>query len=462
MPDRLSIYQALPYPLRVVVASARGLILQSTRYGGETDHLKKEAGDRENWNSEQWADWESEKLAKTLHHAATNVPYYRNQWEVRIRKGDRASAEYIENWPVLKKEDLRAHGNAFLAEGQNIRQLVLDHTSGTSGVPLRIWMDRTSIRAWYALVEARWRGWYDLSRHDHWGMLGGQLVTAFNQSKPPFWVWNAGMHQLYLSTYHISPDNIPAYLDAIRLHKLVYLYGYASSLYEIAQLALEQNLNIPPIKTILSNAEPLFAYQRDTIARAFNANVHDTYGQAENVCAASECLQGRMHLWPEVGLTEILALDSDRSIPRGESGRLVCTGFLNHAMPLIRYEVGDLAVLAADNEVCACGRTLPIIKEIQGRMEDMILTRDGRRIEGPDTAFQADWPIREVQIIQETFDRIRVCIIPANGFNSKTADSIISTLRSRVGDMQIVIDEVSEIPRTKTGKRKVIVSLVNK
>jgi len=462
MPDLMTIYNVLPYPLKVISASVAGFQRQFTRYNKLTEHLVEDAISRENWTVDQWKNWQETHLTKMLRYAGTKVPYYRNYWNLRRRNGNHASMEYLENWPVLRKEELRSNGDAFIAEGIERKKLVLDHTSGTTGVPLRLWMSRDAVISWYALFEARWRKWYGLSRYERWGMLGGQLVTPFKRQKPPFWVWNAGMRQLYLSTFHISPLFVSAYLDAIRKYKLVYLLGYASSLYDVARFALEKKLPVPRLKAVLSNAEPLYDYQRAIIAQAFNCPVIDTYGQAENVCAASECSAGNMHLWPEAGVTEILALSNDQSAAPEEVGRLICTGLLNEAMPLIRYEVGDCAYFAGTSSTCNCGRTLPIIGGIEGRTEDMIVTRDGRRIEGPDTVFKADWPIKEAQIIQESFDLIRVCIIPAPDFDIVTESALISGLQDRVGDMEIRVEKVTDIPRTKAGKRKVIVSKVDK
>ena len=460
--DKLKIYHGLPYPLEMFIASAKGFQLQSTRYNKNTDRLVEEALSREYWTEDQWKNWQETRLAVLLHHAGTNVPYYRAYWEIRRRNGDHASMEYLENWPILRKEELRSQEDAFIAEGVDRKSLVLDHTSGTTGVPLKLWMSPEAVVEWYALFEARWRKWYGVSRHDRWGILGGQLVTPFDRTRPPFWVWNLGMNQLYLSTFHISPNFVPFYIEAIRTHKLVYLLGYASSLYSLARFALEQKLPIPALKAVISNAEPLYHYQRQTISQAFHSPVIDTYGQAENVCASSECSEGHMHLWPEVGITEIHSLSSDQPTALGEVGRLICTGLLNYAMPLIRYEVGDCAYFSGSKSICSCGRTLPIIGGIEGRTEDMIITRDGRHIEGPDTVFKAEWPIKEAQIIQESLDLIRVCVVPASGYDSVTKKMLISGLHDRVGDMEVIIQEVAEIPRTKAGKRQVIVSKVDR
>ena len=318
-------------------------------------------------------------------------------------------------------------------------------------------MSKDAVRQWYALFEARWRNWYGLSRHDRWGILGGQMVTPFTQSKPPFWVWNAGMHQLYLSSYHLASQNVAAYMDAIQSHKLVYLLGYASSLYSLAQLALEQKLNIPVLKAVISNAEPLYAHQRDVISRAFQCPVYDTYGLSENVCAASECSDGNLHLWPEVGVTEILDDDSDVSLPVGKTGRLVCTGLLNMTMPLIRYDVGDRGHLSTESN-CACGRSLPILGGIEGRNDDVLLTRDGRRIGRLDPVFKADLSIREAQIIQESLNEVHIKVVPTTGFTSQDETTLIERLQEYIGQVRVTLEKVESIPRTANGKFRAVIS----
>jgi phenylacetate-CoA ligase len=453
----LSIYNRLPYPFQVFAVSVYGIQLGLTRYSKDTERLAVEALARQSWTYDQWNVWQQERLEKMLWHASRNVPFYRQQWEARRQKGDRASVELLQNWPVLSKDAVRDQPQAFVADGINLHSQVVEHTSGTTGKPLTLWKSKDSVRQWYALFEARWRGWYGLSRHNRWGILGGQLVTPFTQSKPPFWVWNAGMNQLYLSSYHLAPQNVAAYLDAIQNHKLVYLLGYASSLYSLAQLALEQNLNIPALKAVISNAEPLYAHQREVISRAFRCSVYDTYGLSENVCAASECLHGKLHLWPEVGVAEILDENSDAPLPAGETGRLVCTGLLNLTMPLIRYDVGDRGFLSTET-ACACGRKLPILGGIEGRKDDVLLTKDGRRIGRLDPVFKADLPIREAQIVQERLDRVLVRYVPAPGCSTNDLSLLVERLRERLGEMEIVLKEVQKIPRMANGKFRAVVS----
>ena len=197
-----------------MAASLRGLSLRRWRYGPETERLIAEAFEREHWSAEQWKLWQQKRLADVLERAATLVPYYREYWLQRRRRGDQSSWEVLENWPILKKEVLRENPLGFVADDCDVRRMYREHTSGTTGKPLNLWWTRQTVRAWYALFEARVRMWHGVSRNDNWAILGGQLVTPFRQSQPPFWVWNATSHQLYMSSYHLSPDYIPAYLEA--------------------------------------------------------------------------------------------------------------------------------------------------------------------------------------------------------------------------------------------------------
>lgn len=457
MSDRLlSLYHRMPGPARSVVASMRGYYLRSCRYDRHTDRLVDEAFDRECWDDATWARWREARLESLLYRAATAVPYYRDYWTKRRRAGDRASWELLENWPVLEKATLREKARAFVADDVVERRLIHEHTSGTTGTPLDLWFGRATVRAWYALCEARIRRWNYVDRGTRWAMLGGQLVTPVSRTRPPFWVWNAGLKQLYLSSYHLAPANAAAYFAAMRRYRVEYAFGYASSLYALAQTAIDAGLEAPPLAVAISNAEPLFDHQRDAIARAFGCEVRDTYGMCEICCGASECSAGRLHLWPDAGVLEVLDDRTGKSVPAGVVGDLVCTGLLNLDMPLVRYRVGDRGAMAADDS-CACGRTLPVIASIDGRADDTLVTRDGRRIGRLDPVFKAGVAIREAQIVQEDYDLIRMKLVPAPGFGERDSRVIAERLRDRVGDVRIVEEIVDQIPRSANGKFRAVI-----
>lgn len=450
----LDLYHRLPYAGRCLAASLRGLQLRWWRYAAETPRLTAEALARESWSAEAWARYRDDALAVLLRRAVTRVPYYRELWQGRHGDpGDLAS------WPVLRKEEVRRDPLAFLADDCRPGRMFPEHTSGSTGTPLRLWWSRRTSVAWYALHEARVRAWNGLARGDRWAILGGQLVAPAAQRRPPFWVWNAALRQLYLSSYHLEPRHAAAYLEALARYRVRYLVGYPSALAELAALAAEQGLAAPRLAVAIANAEPLYGYQREVIERVFGCPVRDTYGTAELVAGAGECAAGRLHLWPEVGVTEILADDEDVPAAAGEAGRLVATGLLNADMLLVRYEVGDRAVLAAAGTTCPCGRTLPVVASLEGRLDDVVVTPEGRRIGRLDPVFKADLPIREAQIVQTSRERVVLRVVPAPGYGPAVADDLARRLGQRLGpSMEVAVEEVERLPRGGAGKLRGVIS----
>ncbi len=455
----LDLYHHLPGPMRTVAASLRGLYLHNWRFGPETDRLIEQAQEREQWSARQWKDWRDERLSYVLERAATRVPYYRDQWARRRRGGDRASWLYVENWPVLEKEEVRANASAFVADDCDTRRMFAVNTSGTTGKPLRLWRSRKTLRELYALSAGRTTGWQGLSRSDRWARLGGQLVTPVRRRRPPFWVWNAALNQLYMSAYHLAPDLASHYLDALADYEISYLFGYTSSIHALAQEAIRLGRKDLKMKVVITNAEPLLSYQRGVIAEAFGCAVRETYGMGEMVAAASECGEGTLHQWPEVGMVELLGGSEAGGGEAGESGSMgefVCTGLLNEDMPLIRYRVGDCGSLAHEQSGCRCGRPLPAIAGLDGRKDDLLITRDGRRLFFLNPVFY-EVPVLEAQIVQESLDQVRVRYVPAQGFTAVSSRIITERLQARMGRIDVVLEEVDKVPRSSNSKFRAVI-----
>jgi phenylacetate-CoA ligase len=455
------LYGVLPNRAKSIAASARGFQLQRWRYGPETDGLVEEALERESWSGERWKSFQEERVAVLLERAARSVPFYRRRWSERRQKGDRSPVDRLENWPVLSKAEVREGPEAFIADDVGRRRLHQEQTSGTTGKPLRLWHGRKTSREWFALFEARVRCWNGIERSDRWAMFGGQLVVPVSRRRAPFWVWNAGMKQLYMSSYHLSPGVIEAYVEAMRRYAVTYMLGYASSMTTVGWAVLERALPVLPLRVAISNAEPLSDQQRKTISSAFACPVRDTYGMAEMTCGASECASGSLHLWPEAGVLEVLGDDADDRVPAGRPGRLVSTGLLNADMPLVRYDLGDRGTLANTEVGCGCGRLLPCLETIEGRSDDMLVTPEGRLVGRLDPVFKGDLPIREAQIVQEALDQVRVRVVPAAGFGPSHVRQLRRRIQERLGgSVEVTIESVEEIPRGPGGKFRAVVSRI--
>ncbi|MBK8983168.1 MAG: phenylacetate--CoA ligase family protein [Ignavibacteria bacterium] len=454
-----SIYNHLPATFKNLAASLYGYKLLKWRYGPETEKLVLEAFERERWSHEKWEKWKEERLAYMLEYSAANVPYYREYWSNRRQKGDNSSPGELKNWPILTKETLRKNQKVFIADGFYEKNLYRDHTSGTTGTPVDFFSSREILRKWYALFEARWRRWYGVSLKDNWAIIGGQYVVPLNKDKPPFWVWNRAFHQLYLSAFHMRPELMKYYLKAMQDHNIVHMYSYSESVHQLAQAALKENIKIK-LKVVVTDAEPLFEHQRETISEAFDCPVRETFGQAEMLCAASECEHGKLHLWSDAGHVELLD-ESDQPVENGTAGRIIGTSLLNETMPLIRYDLMDMAQFPLKQEQCKCRRTLPVVEKFTGRMDDIIYAKDGRRLVQLDIILGSHLKIREVQIIQETLDDFTVKVVPDEGWNESAKKTLVDSLKELAGDVNVNVVEVEEIPRTWAGKFRIIVSKVN-
>jgi len=436
--DAVTLFHRLPAPLRSLAASLHGLRLRRWRYGPATERLVAEARHREAWDEDRWRAWLADRRVEQLRRAQG----------LRGYAGASGALDALSTWPVLDKARVRTDPRAFVVPG--VGPLYEEHTSGTTGTPLAVWWSRAAVRAWYALFEARARGWHGVGRGDDWALLGGQLVVPGDRDRPPFWVWNAGLRQLYLSAWHIAPATVGAYALALRRRAPSHLVGYPSGLAVLANLALAGGHELPRPKVVITNAEPLLDHQRAAIAEAFGCPVRDTYGLAELVVGASECEAGTLHLWPEVGEVEEV------------EGDLVSTGLLNDAMPLIRYRTGDRIAGPVTWDPCACGRSLPALPQVDGRDDDIVVTPDGRRLGRLDPLFKADLPLVEAQIVQTARDQLRLRIVPARPLADDDRAQLVRRVRDHVGAMQVTVEEVDRIERDAAGKFRAVVSEVER
>jgi phenylacetate-CoA ligase len=459
--DLHGLYRRLPAPLQDAAASARGLQLARTRYGTGAEDRVAAVLDRDHWTAAQWSSWREDRLARVLHRAANHVPWYQQHWAERRRRGDRSSMEDLANWPILEKTELRQAPQAFLADDVDRRHLVADHTSGTTGTPLTLWFDRPAVQEWYAIFEARCRRWHGVDRHSRVAMLGGQLVVPPGRARPPYWVRNAAMNQLYLSGPHIRADRAGAYAEALRHHRSEYVLGYPSAMVALARAAETAGVELPSMRVCIANAEPVSDADRALISQAFGAPVVVTYGMAEVVAAAVECEESTMHDFPDVGWIEIHDDGVTHPDEPSGTGDLVATGLVNDAMVLVRYRAGDrLSPPAASS--CRCGRGLPHIAHIGGRSDDVVWTPDGRAIGRLDPVFKADLPVAEAQIIQEDLHHLRVLVVPAAGWDDDARRSVVTRTRERVGDVDVQVEVVGSIERTAAGKFRAVISHVDR
>lgn len=453
-----ALYARLPVLLQHGAVSAYGAYWYYLRFGPGYKRYVQEYREHEFFSAEDWQAYQQEQLRKLLSIAATKVPYYQRTWSEQEKKA--ALDGRLEELPLLQKAPIRAEAKAFLRQDMKPRYPLVFHTSGSTGTPIASIWTIQELRNSLALREVRSANWAGVSFNQPRSTFSGRIIEPEPESKGPFYRFNIVEHQAYFSAFHLRPDTASFYVDALRKHNIQWLTGYAVSYYLLAKFILERGLTVPPLKAVITTSEKITAEMRQVMETAYGCRVYEEYSTVENVIFAHQCEDGRLHLSPDVALVEILRPDGTPCQP-GEIGEVVTTGFIRNYQPFIRYRLGDLAMWSAES--CPCGRAMPILKEVVGRIEDVVIGPDGRQMVRFHGIFTDQPNVQEGQIIQEAINRIRVKVVPTNGFAQQDIQDITQRVQQRLGaEVEVLVEPVEYIPRTAAGKFQAVVSLLRK
>ena len=447
------IYAHLPQRGQDVAASAFGLYRHWLRSGPGYSDLLHGYRYRDSWPLDGFAAYQAEKLKILLGNAADHIPYYRLTWSDDEKAAARAGR--LSELPLLSKDPIRSNPQDFARD--DVRPLLRYRflTSGSTGTPVSTLWTAREARDARALREARSANWAGTSFTEGRATFSGRIVVPDANSNGPFHRYNRVENQVYFSAFHLSRENADQYVEALWRHKTQWLTGYAVSYYLLARHILDRNLSVPPLKAVVTTSEKLTPSMREVMERAYGCRVFEEYGTVENAVFASECAHQRLHVSPDAGVVEILRPDGHVCDP-GEAGEVVATGFVRQYQPFIRYRVGDVA--SWDPQPCACGRQMPVLKEVVGRIEDVVVGPDGRQMVRFHGIFVGQDHVVEGQIIQEALDRIRVKVVPAAAFDQTDAADIERRVRQRLGEVTVIVEPVESIPRSANGKFKAVVS----
>jgi phenylacetate-CoA ligase len=246
-------------------------------------------------------------------------------------------------------------------------------------------------------------------------------------------------------------------VEALKKYGSEWMTGYGSAIAALAESALKTGIDSCPLKSVIVSGDTLLDEMRRSIETFFQCKCFDQYGQSEGVAVAMECSYGQMHVIPLVGIIEILHEDGSPCQP-GEVGEIVATGLLNDAMPLIRYRIGDYAAWKKEQD-CPCGNPNPIMTNLEGRMDDYLITSDGRKIGRLSTAMKRSPAIHSAQIVQDRPGHAFLLVRPGAGYSSSHAEAVCDDIRERIGSFVLEVREVPEIPKTLQGKTVLVVRL---
>ena len=452
--DWQQVYRRSPAGLQSVMATAWGVRERRLRYGGRYPEYLSQLQVNEWLPADRLAAIQAQRLQVIVRFAVERVPYYTRLFRaLGLDRRDIATPQDLALLPILEKETVRADPSAFLPVAPDER-MIESTTGGTTGTPLRYWATPDALQFSYATYEARFRNWAGVRFGERMASINGRVIVPIEQQKPPFWRHNLAFNQLYLSAYHLAERHLDSYVERLRRFLPVVVVGYVSSVHLLARHILERgHAGAVQPRAVLVSSETLFPEIRAEIESAFGCRVFDGYSLGELTAFITECPHGSMHVSPEYGVVEHVEIDGQTE--------LVTTGLINRGTVLLRYRTGDIA--SAVDDPCPCGRELPRSSAIAGRVDESVVTADGARV-GPaplSLAFQSCPGVREAQIVQDAPGAATILIVPANGFGAEEERFLQDELVARLGRAtRLRFERVEAIPRTTSGKRRLIVSSV--
>ncbi len=396
----------------------------------------------------QWEPHEQQqkkKLQKMIRFAYNNIPYYHNLFKkLNLHPCDINNIKDLQKLPILTKEIIRKDPQAF--QPQHLPPYIESTTGGSTGKPFSYLLSKDDRFLGAALLYRGW-GYAGYQPGDKMVFLAGASLEVGTKPTIIKKVHEITRNTKQLSSFDMGEEDMQKYTEIINTFKPEYIRGYASSIYFYAKWLQKNNIEIQTPKTVFTTAEKLFPHMRKTINEVFDCEVFDGYGLNDGGISAFEC--------PE---HNGLHISTERSILEVIDGNILATNITNHAMPFIRYQTGDIGQIS--EETCSCGRKTKLLKEISGRQLEMLLTPEGKYVNGAFFLY-IFWEIsnvKEFQVIQKTLHKIIIKMVVEDDFDEKQLEHITSLTKTRSEEWDIEFHIVDQIERTQNGKYRFIIS----
>ena len=397
------------------------------------------------------------RLRRLLIDASRHVPYYRRAFdEVKFDPSAARSLGDLARLPFLTKALIRANTDALKAD--DAPPLRRYNTGGSSGEPLVFYIGKGRVSH---DVAAKWRAtrWWGVDIGDPEVVLWGSPIELGAQDRMRL-LRDRLLRTKLLPAFDMSLENLDRFVAEIRARRPRMLFGYPSALAKVAAHAKArgQRLDDLGVRVVFVTSEMLYDHQRELIGNAFGCKVANGYGGRDAGFIAHQCPQGGMHISAEDIVVEIVGPGGEL-VADGEPGEIVVTHLATRDFPFIRYRTGDIGILA--QRTCVCGRSLPLLEEIQGRSTDFVVAADGTVMHGLALIYiLRDLPgIASFKIVQESRQRVRVQIVAGADFPSAMEQRIRDGFRARLGpSVEVIIDRVDVIEPERSGKFRYVVS----
>ncbi|MCR9105131.1 MAG: phenylacetate--CoA ligase family protein [Gammaproteobacteria bacterium] len=397
------------------------------------------------------------RLRGFLQRIGTDVPYFTSQFEaLDFDPAAIDSVTDLQRLPLIGKPEIRANFDALVSATAG--PLEKFSTGGSSGEPLIFYRGKERVSH---DVAAKWRAtrWWGVDIGDPEIVVWGSPIELGAQDRVR-WLRDKLLRTQLLSAFEMSNANMLQFTTRLRNVRPRMLFGYPSSIALLAEYVLANAYKVDDlgIEVVFVTSERLYDHQRALIEEAFGCPVANGYGGRDAGFIAHECPQGGMHITAEDIIVEIVN-EAGEVLPQGERGEIVITHMATADFPFVRYRTGDVGSLGEGQ--CSCGRTLPLMGEIDGRTTDFVRAADGTVLHGLALIYVLrEMPqIREFKVIQESLTRLTLQLVSDGNDKPAMEAEITEQFQRRLGPSLLVdFDYVEKIPREKSGKFRYVVS----
>lgn len=412
------------------------------------------------YSPEKLSLMQSEKLKHLLSHAYNHVPYYRELFNSElIAPDDIKTVSDLRKLPFLTKSIIRRHIETLKSEtSKNLKRF---NTGGSTGEPLLFYLGKRRI-GYDIAAKLRSARWWGVNIGDPEVVIWGSPVELTKQDMVRK-MRDRLFKSCLLSAFDMGENRMDEYLAKIKKFRPKHIFGYPSSIYMLSKYAEQKNISLRGlgVKVVFCTAEKLYEHQRLLISDFFNAPVANGYGGRDTGFIAHECPESSgLHITAENIIIEIIDHEGN-PLPAGHRGEIIITNLDTHDFPFIRYRTGDIGALSGDT--CSCGRGLPLLKDIEGRTTDFIVTPDKKIMHGLSLIYvlREICGIDEFRIVQEEVDLFSVTIVKNSSFISENEETIRKGFKNRIGrDVEIRFNYQQKIEPEKSGKFRYVVSKV--
>lgn len=356
--------------------------------------------------------------------------------------------------PVLDRGTVKDHFDEIATPEAQGRAARRGTTGGSTGQPLAIMHD-----ARVPTLALAWRmySWWGVRPSDNIARIGRWNSAPGQQLRNNLAWWPT--RQVYLEAGHLDDDTMEVFHRQVLRTRPTLIEGYMGAMLAYADFLESRNLPVHTPIAVATTAAPLTASARMRLHEVFGAPVYDEYRCAEFGWTAGQCrMRDALHVFSDVHRLEVLDEDG-RPVPDGVVGDIVITDLRNRVFPLIRYRTGDRGALRSGT--CACGNTLPLMEQVDGRNTDVLSLPSGAVLAHRLHNLFGSCPdaVNQFQIHQHADHSITVTVVLGSGHDAVArVEKAVAGLRDRTrGEVPVTIDYADSLPYTR-GKVKYIVS----